>query len=307
MRTVRKHRKHKHGIKPTRRHRHKKHTTFKKLSCSPKNDEKTFTCFSDADLIKLKYLWNMQHPTKKILAHDSNKIWLALKANYLKICNIESCWVKQLSVDGKSKRELLESFAPKSPKSWEKNPNEWLSTLDILSVMRQYERKYKCFEFLGPSPIDFDKHELDGKCVWDELCKFNLKEQISKGKTKIGIIFNTDPHDASGEHWISMFINIKKGEIFFFDSVGTSIPAEIKTLVDRIIAEGAKLSPSINFKFDQNYPVEHQYGNTECGIYSLYFLVHMLEDKITSHYLKTHIIRDKYVERFRHIYFNDAL
>ena len=33
---------------------------------------------------------------------------------------------------------------------------------------------------------------------------------MKRGKTKIGIIFNTDPHDKPGQHWISMFINIKK-------------------------------------------------------------------------------------------------
>jgi hypothetical protein len=30
----------------------------------------------------------------------------------------------------------------------------------------------------------------------------------------------------------------------------------------------------------------------------------MLEDKITSHYLKTHILKDKYMEKFRKVYFN---
>ena len=63
----------------------------------------------------------------------------------------------------------------------------------------------------------------------------------------------------------------------------------------------------ITFIFDQNYPVEHQYGTTECGIYSLYFIVHMLEDRMTSQYLKTHIITDKYVNKFRKIYFNQDL
>jgi hypothetical protein len=30
----------------------------------------------------------------------------------------------------------------------------------------------------------------------------------------------------------------------------------------------------------------------------------MLEDKITGHYLKTHILKDKYMEGFRKIYYN---
>jgi Ulp1 family protease len=146
-----------------------------------------------------------------------------------------------------------------------------------------------------------------GECVWEELCNFNLSEQIKNGKTKIGMIFNTHPHTKSGEHWLSMFINIKKGKIFFFDSVGNQIPKQIMALVNRIIEQGNNLNPKINFIFDQNYPVEHQYENTECGIYSLYFIIHMLEDKITEHYLKTHILRDEYIEKFRKIYFNDDL
>jgi hypothetical protein len=104
-----------------------------------------------------------------------------------------------------------------------------------------------------------------------------------------------------------MFINIKKKKIFFFDSTGDKHPREIKKLVDRIIKQGLNMQPKINFKFDSNEGVEHQYGNTECGIYSLYFIVHMLEDKTTEHYLKTHILKDEYMNKFRHVYFNESL
>jgi hypothetical protein len=33
----------------------------------------------------------------------------------------------------------------------------------------------------------------------------------------------------------------------------------------------------------------------------------MLEDKTTDHYLKTHILKDEYMQKFRKVYFNDAL
>ena len=42
--------------------------------------------------------------------------------------------------------------------------------------MNQYEKTYKSFEFLGPSPIDYDKHLAYGECVWEELCEFSLKK-----------------------------------------------------------------------------------------------------------------------------------
>jgi hypothetical protein len=278
-----------------------------KLQCSPKLKKKEFSCYEDETLYKLRDLWNARHPDNEIITNDTKEIWLSLKKNMEKVCNKESCWLKQKFVDGKLDKEFKESFAPKSPKEWKKKPNTWLSSLEILEVMKQYEKTYKCFEFIGPSPIDFDLKKMYGECVWDELCNFSVAEQIKNGKTKIGIIFNTDPHNKGGEHWISLFINIKKRKIFYFDSAGGEIKPEIKNLVDRIIKEGSQMNIPINFIFDQNYPVEHQYGNTECGVYSIYFIVHMLEDKITGEYLKSHIINDKYMEKFRKIYFNEEL
>ena len=277
---------------------------FKKLNCSPENKHKEYTCYSDSDLDKLKEMWNIRHPDQPINTTDPKKIWQQLKEYYTSVCNKETCWVRQMTKNTKMEKELLDAFAPESPEEWNKNPNEWLSSIDILKVMNQYEKKYNCFDFLGPSPIDYDTHKLYGECVWEELCHFNLAEQIKKGHTKFGVIFNLDPHYKGGSHWVSLFINVKKKTIFYFDSAGETIPEQIKKFVDNVIVQGHKLSVPINFKFDQNHPVEHQYGNTECGIYSIFFIVHMLEDKITGHYLKTHMLKDEYMEQFRNVFYN---
>jgi len=86
--------------------------------------------------------------------------------------------------------------------------------------------------------------------------------------------------------------------------VGSKAPKEIMVLVDRIVKQGLKQSPPIRFEFDQNYPVEHQYSSTECGVYSNYFIIHVLEDKLTAKYLKTHILTDHYISKFRKKYYN---
>lgn len=282
-------------------------TGYKKLQCSPNPEKNNFSCFSNKDLFGLRDRWNMRHPDVEIKSNDPKEIWTQLKSYLSNVCNKETCWLKQNFVSDKERKELLNAFAPLSPEEWKKNPHEWLSSVDILQVMKQYEHAYKCFEFLGPSPIDYDTRMLYGECVFEEICSFNLADQIKNGKTKVGIIFNTDTHNNPGKHWISLFINIKKGNIFFFDSAGDKIPANINKFVKNVKKQGLALSTPINFNFDQNYPVEHQYGNTECGIYSLYFIVHMLEDKTTAAYLKSHIITDEYVNKFRKIYFNQEL
>ena len=71
------------------------------------------------------------------------------------------------------------------PLSWKKKPTTWLSSLDILKVMKQYENVYKSFVFIGPTPMDFDKRLYKNECVWNEICKFDLSEYIRKGKRKI--------------------------------------------------------------------------------------------------------------------------
>ena len=266
---------------------------------------KSNTCYSDTDLVRLKNAWNKRNPEKLIQTNDPTEMWNQLKTNMEGTCSNESCWYKQFA-DVNELQGLSELFAPVSPSSWKTNKNEWLSNFDIIAVMNQYMKIYKCFQFLGPAPIDFDK-VISGTCVEDDLCHFNLKKLIDNGKWKIGISINTDPHNKRGEHWISMFINVKKGIIFYFDSGGKKAPKQIVELSDRIIKQGAELVPPIHFKFDQNYPKRHQYTTTECGMYSMYFMVSMLEDKLTQQYLKTHVITDKHMEKLRKIYYNEEL
>jgi len=305
------HKKYKHSHKKSRTKKSRKfkdkYEKMEKLQCSPKTKKKGYSCLTDDAIYKLRDLWNARHPDVAINSSDPKEIWEKMKNNMRNVCNKESCWLKQNFVNGKLDKELETSFAPVSPKEWKKNPNEWLSSLDIMNVMKQYEDAYKCFEFIGPSPIDYDTQKLYGECVWEELCHFSLSEQIKDGKMKIGVIFNLDPHNKGGSHWVSLFINIKKRFIYYFDSAGDEIPAQIMKFVNTVKSQGLKLKTPIHFTFDQNYPVEHQYGNTECGVYSLYFIVHMLDDKINAHYLKTHLLKDEYIEKFRKVYFNEEL
>jgi hypothetical protein len=296
----------------TRKYKKRGTTKRRKVSsvnCSPKpkGELNAFTCYTNKDLLNLRDHWNARHSDAKITSNTPKEIHKQL-TEYLKdICNNEACWLKQKTAFGNLESDLADSFAPESPDEWKKNPNEWLSSTDIMKVMKQYEKAYKCFDFIGPTPINFNTRKLYGECVWEELCNFNLEKIIKKGINKIGIIFNTDPDTKPGQHWISMFVNIKKSKIFFFDSTGDPPPKEVKELIKKIVEQGNSLAKPIHFKIDSNEGVEHQYGNTECGIYSIFFVVHMLEDKTTEHYLKTHILKDEYMQKFRHIYFNDSL
>lgn len=295
----------------------KKSRRLKSINCNPGIKNKTIkkgSCMTKKSLLELKKSFNENHKDNKIYAHKPKDIWRELK-NKIKDCNREDCWLKELN--DKTRRELLREqlFVPKQPSKWKDHPNTWLSNVDILKVLKQYGDAYPEFEFIGPTPIDFDsKPEVyNNQCVWKDLCAFNLKDKIGK-KKKIGIIFNLDKHNEPGSHWTSLFIDLEKDFVFYLDSAGDKMPGEVDVLVKRIIEQGLYLDIPKKMTFYENYPFVHQEENTECGMYSLYFIITMLtnkkkdvefktiSDKI-NYFLKTKI-KDDEAFNYRKIYFN---
>jgi len=275
----------------------------KRLACSlgRKND---YTCYTDESLLKLKTLWNARHPDDIIKTNDAKKIWRELKSRLSGVCESETCWLNQHFVDDKLATKLRNlNFAPEAPASWAKNPHEWLSSIDIEKVMKQYEKAYPCFEFIGPSPMDYDTHLAYGECVWEELCKFDLDNFIKRKKYKIGVIFNTDPHYLPGSHWVSLFVNLKRGYIFYFDSAGDPAPKQVVKLAKNIQKQGDKLG--MELEFIQNAPRVHQRGDNECGMYSLYAITSLLKDiRSPQSFLVGGEITDDSMHRMRDKYFN---
>ena len=51
---------------------------------------------------------------------------------------------------------------------------------------------------------------------------------------------------------------------------------------------------------------QHQRTDTECGMYSLYVIIELLENRKTPQYFQKHRISDDEMERLRKIYFNQA-
>ena len=278
------------------------------LKCAPKSSSNDFSCYSNSHLFELKKAWNKsKHP--KIRTNNPKEIWNFLKEQYKNKCSKESCWVKQANIPNKYKQKILKnSFAPKSPDEWKKNPNTWLSSVDIINVMEQYERGYPEFRFIGPSPIDFDKKLAFNQCVWNDLCNIDVGQLIQNKKSKVGMIFNLDPHYKDGSLWVAMYLNIKKGDIYYFDSVGDKIPKQIKTLKESIIDQCSHLNIKTNF--DELYPkTEHQMRNTECGMYCLYFIIMMLTEKKRWKDFKCpkKRITDEEMTKFRKIFFNKEI
>jgi hypothetical protein len=166
--------------------------------------------------------------------------------------------------------QLAKEFRPLQPKGWRKNPNAWLSTDEIDQNMRQLEEEWPDFLFLGPSPIDFDLRLRKNTCVSQELCELNLKKERARGKTKIGAIFNLDPHNKGGSHWVGLFINLSTNVLVYFDSFGRSPPKEVKEFIVRMQSQVPELRVMVNRQVFQKQ-------NSQCGMYSIHFITMLVE------------------------------
>jgi hypothetical protein len=293
---------------------HNKSNKIKSMNCHPVTKGQTpvkGSCFTVETLNKIKVAYNKHHKDNVITINDPHLLWLELK-NRFNTCDKEDCWLEHLD-DDDLKHEIEEmSFAPDHPPEWKKNPDEWLSNYDILEVLEQYEEKHKEFKFIGPSPIDFDTRPKEDKCVWEELCTFSL-DKLDPSVKKIGVVFNLDKHNEPGSHWVSLFIDLEDHFMFYLDSAGDNIPPEVDALVKRIQGQWNKKHQHLKMRVYKNHPFEHQKGNTECGMYSLFFIITLLTKQIegkshtTSELIKlfrSKRIPDKYVFNYRKIYFN---
>ena len=274
---------------------------FNRVTCGP-SSKNEFTCYDSKSLIDMKNQWNNRHHDDKILSNDSRQIWNELKEKMSSVCNNEQCWLKQKFMENNLSADLTTyTFAPKAPKKWIENPNEWLNSTDITRVMKQYEKEYDDFEFIGPSPIDFDSKD-GNSCVWPEICNFNLANMIRKDKKKIGFIFNLDPHYKGGSHWLTMFLDIKGKYLLFFNSTGDGPGKETSALIERIMSQandiGLKLEKHINTK-------NHQRENTECGIYCLYCISELLSGNKGPEHFLTKRISDDDMEALRYKFFSN--
>ena len=300
------------GGRKTRKHKRK----FKKVLCSPaKKNNIASSCYSPSELVTIKNAFNKHHSSsssssksKQIVSKDPEIILKELREKNAH-CTTEMCWLHAVSDRGLREKIQKEAFRPLQPAEWRKKPNAWLSNFDIDAVIQQYETAYPDFVFLGPTPIDFDTKKADGKCVTEEICRLSLAKQWAAGKRKIGVIYNLDTSEGPGTHWMSMFIDMADPEpyMFYFNSTAEPMPAEVRALMDRIqeqwlslpLLKGSskKKKPLIEYTSDDK--VEHQHSNTECGMYSLFFIITCLTRKVGGFQtLGSGLSREKIIEMF---------
>ena len=244
-------------------------------------------------------------------------------------CEDQTCWLKQKFVKKIENPDLFNfTFRPKGPEK----KLDWLSTTNINDVIEQYEKEYDDFLFLGAVPYDFQELrelELGKELDFKELESGKLNEDYNKGKkiNKFGMVINLDPHYKGGSHWVALYSNLDKNQIYFFDSFGKKPKKNIRKFINKITKYlyKKKYNQKLNLnslitdlknnnssnqienlsKFDIRYnDIQHQVKNTECGVYSINFIIRLVHGETFDNITKN-ITRDDNMNDCREVYFRN--
>lgn len=282
--------------------------------CAPhRADTKHGTCFSMEQLIELCKAYN-RYCSKQKLNPNSNRLQKS-NTNLIKIKNDKAYLLSQIKekfddvcsgdevciTKQSFMNEIVKEMRPEFEKSTFR-PNgptkssEWLSTSDINNIMMQYENVYPDFSFLGAVPMDCDE------LFYCSLHKINFDKFLSEGKKQLGIIFNLDRSHQPGSHWVSMYINIENGEIYFCDSGGKPPTDNILGMINDFRKYYLKKTgKNANYQFNSQ---PYQKDSSECGIYSSNFIIRKLAGESFEN-IVNNPLKFKEINSCRNVYFKN--
>lgn len=196
------------------------------------------SCLTKSALLRIVDSWNHSNsdPNKYIsLAQtmSANDLYRKVESTMKQEfgCKSEDCWVESLEHPEGAREQLLSLFQPKYPDSFKKNSNSWWSSSQIDAVIRPYTYSHP-FYWCGVVPLDFKEQRSIKICLSREICSVNLLELIERGCCLVAAIFNLDYSWESGSHWVAGLVDLRRGDVCFFDSYGYEPLGLIKEWMD---------------------------------------------------------------------------
>jgi hypothetical protein len=299
--------------------------------CAPGKKYEDGSCFTLEALKEIADNYNKKNKDKIDTDLDKTGLVKELNKRLSNKCDEQTCWLR-LDIAKSIDEDIKDNtFRPEGPSK----KYEWLSTTHINDVVSQYQEVYKDFNFLGAVPLDFDDLPVLG------IKNLNFDDLIKDGKTKLGLVINQDEHWKSGSHWVGLFIDFNKNAIYYFDSVGSPPLTLTKKFITRVAKymysrkykeelpvnnilkilkklknlPEDKLNKFINDKkylknlvedFDIRYNnIQHQFDNSECGVYSINFIVNLAEGKNFDNVINN-VKKDEIMNQNRKIFFRNV-
>jgi hypothetical protein len=290
--------------------------------CAPSKIYNNGSCFDEHSLKQIANNYNNINEKKIDVSLSKQELVKNLEEKLSNKCSDQVCWLRLDFVKKIDNDDLYENtFRPVGPA----NKYDWLSTTHINDVIKQYHYVHNEFLFLGAVPYDFDDLHVLG------ISNLNFNELEMNKKTKIGIVFNLDEHYKNGSHWVSLFADLNKNQIYYFDSVGKKPKKRIKKFVNRIFkylynkkynkklhinnlinalnngSTKENSEPILKNIHDGNFDIrynhiQHQFKGSECGVYSINFIVRLVGGETFDDVINN-ITKDDAMNENRKIYF----
>jgi len=257
----------------------------------------TITCYSKESLQLMANKLNETNEKKIKVKNKSKKaIWNDIQESFQNRCNKkEACWKNQKEIRELKNNTIQKyTFKPDVPIDWKKNKYTWLNTYDIYNVMNQYEKAHKDFKFLGAIPSDCP---VSINC---ELSNLDLIALKKKKIHKIGIIYNLDVSTGPGTHWVAIYIDNVNNEINYYDSTSSQPPKLIHQFINKIYNKYKEHNYQPMVIYNDK---KHQYGGSECGMYSINFLLERIYGNSMYNISKRNIT-DRQMNNLRNKLFN---
>jgi hypothetical protein len=97
---------------------------------------------------------------------------------------------------------------------------------------------------------------------------------------------------------------MKRGDVVYFDSYGIAPDKRVRKLMRKFATDIQKVNPNVKIRSDHNR-LRHQYENSECGVYSMNFIIRMLRGDGFDNICKSKI-SDSDINKCRKQYFSNT-
>jgi hypothetical protein len=242
-------------------------------------------------------------------------------------CDSESCVVshptfQKFAIKNKiaSNSELEENLDTRFKIEGPRNSTAWLSNYDIDKTLEDWAFKFEDFFPCPFAMIDFDR-------MGDPLHRYNMHD-IYNGKHKkntimgtvklpcrtFGCAINTDVTAGKGKHWMALFVDMRGSEVWtieFFNSTGAppqkSIVNWMKKTKENLEDYLNQIGKKIKVEIIITSHLEHQESNTECGLYTLFYIRARIENVPYDRFLKIVIPDENMIEFRKHCFRSPSL
>ena len=237
----------------------------------------------------------------KLSAEKMNSAELLDKAEELTNCKTEKCVIEKVLPHPKD--AIMSTFKHNGPRDVVKR----LSNYDIDGVLSQWCLTNDKFHNWGFNMIDFDKegaslakHSIVDILKGDAPLKLGKYGGVIKRPCNIAAcVVNTDKYSGGGIHWFAVLCDCRSEPytVEYFNSSGN--PPRIQ-IIDWMERTAKQLQDHSGKQVVQktNTGNRHQYGNSECGLYSLFFIRHRLDGNPYESFLE-YAYKDDIMTEFR--------